>query len=104
MGDYPTDQELRKVMKWDTTKDLKGLIVFLKEIWWTPEWGFVPRGNKLELHTAGWSGNESIIEFLQQNRMFWMMCWEQTRRGGHYLFDLKTNCFQFWKPRKAKRK
>ena len=41
----------------------------------------------LELHTGGWSGNEDIIDKLSDT-LFWMICWESTRRGGHYYFEI----------------
>jgi len=39
-----------------------------------------------ELHTGGWSGNEEIIRAMQDNRVWWGMFWESSRRGGHYEF------------------
>jgi hypothetical protein len=42
----------------------------------------------LELHTGGWSGNEDIIEALQNHKLFWMMWWWKTERGGHYYFEV----------------
>lgn len=40
--------------------------------------------------TGGWSGNESIIGAMQKNRMVWNFLWEQSRRGGHYVFDKRA--------------
>ena len=39
--------------------------------------------------TGGWSGNEEILSSLQNNSMFWLMCWMQSKRGGHYQFKVK---------------
>lgn len=38
-------------------------------------------------HTGGWSGNEDIIEVLQNSVLWWMFL-ERYDRGGHYYFRL----------------
>jgi len=43
-------------------------------------------GLKYTLHTAGWSGNEDIINAMRKNYIFWVLYWEQSNRGGHYIF------------------
>jgi hypothetical protein len=48
----------------------------------------------LELHTFGWSGNESIVDALDKNVLFWMTCWEQSNRGGHYKFEIPMNLWE----------
>jgi hypothetical protein len=83
---YPTDVALTRIADWPHA-DITGLLEYARELWtyqdrWTVE------GDKLFVSTGGWSGNESIIAALKRNGMFWIMCWEQSRRGGHYIFDL----------------
>jgi hypothetical protein len=41
------------------------------------------------ISTAGWSGNESIIYAMQENNLMWSLNWVQSRRGGHYIFELE---------------
>ena len=92
MREYPSDEELEKVRIWDAVKDPHGLIEFLKEIWHWPDWGVVCTGTrsmKLVLHTGGWSGNESIVQALEENLMFFTLFWLRSDRGGHYYFRIK---------------
>jgi hypothetical protein len=82
---YPTDEALQRVIAWPYA-DTRGLIEFVRGIWNWPQF-MTEEGDKLHMSTGGWSGNESIIHALERN-VFWLLCWEQSRRGGHYIFDL----------------
>lgn len=83
---YPTQEALVKIESW-AFDDPWGLIKFMEAIWHFPEHGVRRRGNKVELHTGGWSGNEELITSLTTT-MFWMMYWQCSRRGGYYYFEL----------------
>ncbi len=94
---YPTRSEIEllkkhsgsisKSTKYDIDDyDPDKTIKHLEEIWWATDWGFKRDGYKLELHTGGWSGNETIIEVLQHS-LFWMFFWQRSERGGHYYFE-----------------
>lgn len=86
---YPTDSELKKIQKWPHT-DLLGLLAYVKERWQYADAGYWrQKGSKYWVSTAGWSGNESMIYALQKNIIFWSFCWLQSRRGGHYIFELR---------------
>ena len=89
---YPTDKELKTIETWfPDEKPIIELLEYLEELWWCSEWGYKLTGKrilKLELHTGGWSGNESIIEALEKNFTFWSMYWQKTIRGGHYYFRI----------------
>lgn len=88
-----TADDLKRIAEWPHD-DFQGLVAFVEDIWWMPEWGFLkddmPGGFSLELHTGGWSGNEQIVEALKRNRMFWAMCWVKSERGGHYWFKIES--------------
>lgn len=103
---YPTDESLQKIESWKFTNEskLRGLLDFLNDLWHWPDFGFVLKGKNilhLQLHTGGWSGNESII-FALQNTMFWWCFWEKSVRGGHYYF--KINLKSFFKKADTKRR
>jgi len=95
---YPTEDELEKLLEYGCgfsfkTQDFIGkyqpdrLIEYLLSIWtygadaciWNPETRI------LELHTLGWSGNETIIKTLEHT-VFWILHWKEIHVGGHYYF------------------
>ncbi len=95
---YPDDDELDKIEKWDW-HDVPSLIEFIIE-----RWAYADRGVKrkwakdsllkrswvlhLELHTAGWSGNEDLINSLLRNRMATaVLNYRKWETGGHYWFE-----------------
>ena len=90
-------KELKEIKNWDV-KDAHNLIERLRDMWeykkyFIEKWGLDHIHKKrpvlwLELHTGGWSGNEDIIEALQKHKLFWMMWWCKTERGGHYYFEI----------------
>ena len=69
---YPTDEFLAFIKQYEPTDSfpLPLFIEVLKNAWWMPSWGFnihkkYKGKTKLELHTGGWSGNESIISAIE---------------------------------------
>jgi hypothetical protein len=96
---YPTDEALDEIKNWHYDKGWISLMEFVKSIWWASDWGWSEENTKdfsngdeitYNISTGGWSGNESLISALQENQMFWLAGWYQTRRGGHYIFKLKA--------------
>lgn len=95
---YPTEESLERIEKWPH-EDHAGLMAFAESIWRYADWGWrrTETTDELmkmpiiayDLSTGGWSGNESIIAAMKLNQFFWMFCWVQSRRGGHYIFHLK---------------
>lgn len=96
---YPTDDALEIITLWNWN-DAKGWFEFIKSLWAYSDWGWNEQEvidevtNKREwcyyISTAGWSGNESIIGAMEKNTWMWGLNWVQSRRGGHYIFQLKT--------------
>lgn len=94
MSDYPSASELHKIRNWNGT--FRELWEYVASLWSYPEWGVVEDFNgevyKLELHTAGWSGNEDIIEAFRKSKcMFFYMYHTKWERGGHYYFEVYPN-------------
>lgn len=68
----------------------------IEKLWCYANIGFILKGKRklrLELHTQGWSGNESIVNALQKT-MFWFMFWQKSVRGGHYYFKIDLKLFK----------
>jgi hypothetical protein len=98
---YQTDEELKEIeilggilfKKPQTELKFKEFIERLQELWhWDHCVEYAEADGKwtLELHTGGWSGNESIINIVQAS-FFWFMFWQKSERGGHYYFEGKLN-------------
>lgn len=102
---YPTDAALDIIELWHWD-DPKGWFKFIESIWHLRSWGWSEQDEEYELgehfshnrnnlvhryyiSTAGWSGNETIINSMQRNEMMWYLNWMQSKRGGHYVFELR---------------
>lgn len=86
---YPQKCELKKIREWDY-KDFPGLMEYVKERWrYADGLSWQQNGEVYQLSTRGWSGNESIISALQENAMFWAVCWVSSYRGGCHIFRVK---------------
>jgi len=83
---YPTEETLKAIREWPP-EDMRGLAEFVCGAWQYEDYAKLC-GRSLELHTGGWSGNESLIGALQDNVMFWALCWLKSERGGHFWFEL----------------
>ena len=99
---YPTDDALEVIKNWHWD-DKRGWFKFIESVWWMRSWGWKEslesdewrkeeKVYRYNISTGGWSGNESVIYAMQENRWLWGMTWVQSRRGGHYIFevDLET--------------
>ena len=87
MTPYPTEEQLLKIQEYPGY-DWELLMVHVEVLWEYADWGWHRKGRTYRISTGGWSGNEDIIQALQANVMFWSLCWVQSRRGGHYIFEI----------------
>lgn len=86
---YPEEHELKKITEWEY-RDFAGLMEYVEELWKYADFGYWKKGRKYYyISTGGWSGNESIIGALMENTMFWACCWVSSKRGGHYVFEIR---------------
>ena len=84
---YPTAETLREIRYWPRG-DPQGLMDYCRDAWKYAESCWRQEGPEIKMSTSGWSGNESIIESLMENTMFWLVHWVSSRRGGHYEFEV----------------
>ena len=85
---YPSPEFLRFISEYDVLqKPIETLFGMIVENWYYPDYARL-KGNQLELHTIGWSGNEAIIEAMMENGLLWFLTWEKSVRGGHHWFEI----------------
>lgn len=100
---YPTKATLAEIREWSPERGYNRLMEFAREAWRYADAGYFRSqknppeeaivtyhdgGTWYRIATAGWSGNESIIEALQDNAIFWLLCWFSSTRGGLYWFEV----------------
>ena len=101
---YPTAATLMAIRNWPivTLSDCEALLAFVRQAWSYPHYftraarrSRPAKGLGLRrlwsISTGGWSGNESLIDALEANRVFWMLCWASSRRGGHHEFETRED-------------
>lgn len=97
---YPTAyaELLIEVWHWEEP----GWFDFIKSLWNYRAWGWhesvldheYREGRKVKrysISTAGWSGNETLIRAMERNHTMQAMFWVQSRRGGHYIYEVELN-------------
>ena len=91
---YPTTEYLNLIKRY--SPQIMPLEDFVDKVirqgWYYSDWGFVFKRRyngrrKLELHTAGWSGNEDVIYELRRNITIWRW-WKSSFAGGHHYFEI----------------
>lgn len=85
---YPTDETLENIKQWPHKDSFNGLVEYVQGAW-NHGYGYMIQGDgKFTLVTGGWSGNESIVDALLENPLFWAKYWKASFRGGSFDFDL----------------
>ncbi len=88
---YPSEGLLEAISQWSGDLFHGGLhrwFDLAHDLWWAPEWGWKRDGDNYEISTGGWSGNEAVIDAMMENAIAWNLTWVQSRRGGHFLFEV----------------
>lgn len=95
---YPTELACERIKAWHWS-DKSGWLKYIESLWHLASWGWSegdePHDYKdgvtvrrFHISTAGWSGNETLIQAMKENTMLWHLTWVQSRRGGHYIFEI----------------
>jgi len=82
---YPDKDELEKIKSWNW-RDGEGLLEYVAGLWHWDNYAW-QKGKLWFLSTGGWSGNEELIDAMQENLVWWMFHWYRSTRGGHYEFQ-----------------
>ena len=96
---YPTDLALTLIEEANPfEKNPHDLMAFVKRLWQYDDWGWSEKKKKdyfgkkviiYSISTGGWSGNESLIHALKNNKnFFWTLYWQESKAGGHYKFKI----------------
>jgi len=96
---YPTTWAGLCIRLWPSKRPM-GWFEFIGQMWAYKDWGWSESVEPHEyrkdvvvrryrISTAGWSGNEYLIRMMQQHEWLWYENWVQSRRGGHYIFDVE---------------
>ena len=97
VDEYPREYELETIKNWDLIeRSVTELLDYVQHLWKYDD-RFVLKGKRvlrLYLSTGGWSGNEDIVDALQQNFLFWNLYWVKHTKGGHYWFRIPLKPFK----------
>lgn len=98
---YPDSADLQRIEEWPLGEP-RPLFDFIQSLWAYPEYFTVEKLEddvfggwvyRISMSTGGWSGNEDIISSMRKamGRMFWVLYWYSSQRGGHYVFEVKAD-------------
>lgn len=87
---YPLKVGLNKIQHWTSEEGFHNLMDYIED-GFRVYGSFERNDNIYMMSTGGWSGCEDIIYALEINTMFWLTCWQESKRGGHYEFKIGEN-------------
>jgi len=86
------DENPTKVGQFFSEGKYEELIEYIRSIWVYDSMDY--EDGLLELHTVGWSGNESVIEELRKTKL-WLTKFRCHRTGGHYFFQIEDKGYDW---------
>ena len=90
---YPSDVELVRIRTWPLEAGWHALMSYVHARWAYAEQGYWRQaGDRYDISTAGWSGNEAMIGALSEvmSGVFWGLSMFSHQRGGHYILDVRN--------------
>ena len=89
---YPTERQLRMLRRYDlpAPESARLFLEAVHSLWHPVYGGWIVSEDGLThtLSTGGWSGNESVIAAVDENRLFNLFCWQSSERGGRHVYRL----------------
>ena len=74
--------------EFNSNKDYRDFAKFIKSCWHEGYGSARLHKNYLTLITGGWSDNEEVQGAVDRNKMFNMVCWKKSERGGLFQYEL----------------
>ena len=95
---YPSEQILKIIREFDISKPIKELISLIEGEWEFADVGYfslykTKKKVYLQLHTAGWSGNEDLIGAFEKIKWIGIF-WVKSTRGGHYWYEFSREVYE----------
>ena len=85
--EYPTEEQLKAIQK--HSGSYIEILQLAREAFNESMGLFNQDGRRYRIATGGWSGNEDVIDALEDSEgMFWIVCWQESKRGGAYQFEI----------------
>lgn len=83
---YPTEETLQEIRQWknENNQDAIDLLRYIQAAWYYPDRA-KDKDGLFVFSTGGWSGNESLIQALQENSIWFYLCWNSTCLPGGFL-------------------